>query len=77
MNFGNNSIRLHGLEVGAFNNGDRQFDAYLDDIRIYDNTLTQSELDALIVPVPGSLLLMGCALFAFLWPCRKGILNPR
>lgn len=41
-------IRLLGLEIGSFNDGTRQFDGALDDVRIYDKALTQSDLDELV-----------------------------
>lgn len=42
------NLRLQGLELGSFNNGQRQFEGALDEVRIYNRTLTQSELDGLV-----------------------------
>lgn len=41
-------IRLQGLELGSFNDGQRQFEGALDEFRIYSKTLDQVELDQLI-----------------------------
>jgi len=46
------NIRLQGLEIGSFNSGTRQFDGVIDDVRIYDQTLTQADLDALVAFPP-------------------------
>jgi len=44
------NIRLQGLEIGSFNNGTREFNGTIDDVRIYDHTLSQAELDAIVSP---------------------------
>lgn len=41
------NIRLQGLELISFNNGTRQFDGVIDDVHIYNGTLSQTQLDAL------------------------------
>lgn len=38
-------LRMHGLELGAFNTGTREFQGVLDDVRIYGDELSQSVLD--------------------------------
>ena len=48
----NRGIRLQGLEIGAFNTGTRQIEGFLDDIRIYDETLAQADLNALAADQP-------------------------
>jgi len=46
------NIRLQGIEIGAFNNGDRQFDGIIDDVRIFDRALTQAELESVAMIPP-------------------------
>jgi len=41
-------IRLQGLELGSFNNGTRQFEGSLDEVRIFNQSLTQADLDSLV-----------------------------
>ncbi len=41
-------IKLRNLEVGSFQ-GDRQFDGVIDDVRVYDHVLSQSELNTLVM----------------------------
>jgi len=66
----NRGIRLQGLEIGSFG-GDRQMTGNVDDVRIYDHTLSLDELDALVrqqepqeppdVPEPATMALLGLA----------------
>jgi hypothetical protein len=46
------NLRLQGLELGSFNDGTRQFDGIIDDVRIYDQTLNQADLDFLVLQPP-------------------------
>ena len=57
---------LQGLEIGSFNNGDREWQGNIDDVQIFNHTLTQSELDALVVPEPATLALLGIGGLAIL-----------
>ena len=56
----NRSIRLQNLTIGAVANdlNGREFEGRIDDVRIYDSALSQAELDALVIPEPGSLVLL-------------------
>ncbi len=41
------NIKLRNLEIGSFQGG-RQFDGTIDDVRVYDHTLTEAELEQLV-----------------------------
>lgn len=45
----NSDIRLDGLEIGSFGDGNREFQGDLDEIRIYDSALTEPELLSLVL----------------------------
>jgi hypothetical protein len=51
------NLALRNMSIGRFSNGGREWVGQIDDIRIYDHTLTQTELNALTVPEPSSALL--------------------
>ena len=40
-------VQLHDIEIGSFAGGQRQFEGVIDDLRIYDVTLCQDNLDRL------------------------------
>ncbi|MFC2083176.1 LamG-like jellyroll fold domain-containing protein [Candidatus Bipolaricaulota bacterium] len=40
-------IRLQGLEIGTFSDGERSFGGTIDDVRIYDTVLSQEDLNRL------------------------------
>jgi hypothetical protein len=50
-------------DIGAYDNGtgimNAFFNGYIDDARIYTNALSQSEIQAIMVPEPASLILIG------------------
>jgi hypothetical protein len=52
------AICLQGLEIGSFNTGTRQIEGFLDDIRIYDTTLVQADLDTLAAGHPDRKLVL-------------------
>lgn len=52
---------LQNLSIGRFTNGGREWDGLIDDVRVYNHTLSQGDLDALAIPEPGSLALLGIA----------------
>ncbi len=41
------NIQLDGLEIGSFNNGTRQFEGTLDELRVYNTALSKAELAGL------------------------------
>lgn len=58
-----NTLTLQSMRIGSFVGGGREWDGLLDDIRVYNNTLTQADLNAMVtVPEPGSLTLLGLSL---------------
>ncbi len=54
--------KMQGLEIGSFGTGSRQFEGIIDDVRIYNKTLTEEELTELLqLPPPppaGTLILL-------------------
>lgn len=58
-------INLQNMSIGSFTSAlTREFEGLLDDIRIYDNTLSQTELEELVVfiPEPSTAILAGLGL---------------
>ena len=74
-----NQLWLDQLSIGRFTNGGRQFDGLVDDVQIYNHTLTFDELDALVnpaaVPEPASVAIwsaIGLGLLGFgFWRRKK------
>ncbi len=57
------SLNLTEISIGRFTNGGREWDGLVDDIRIYDHTLSDAELNALVeIPEPGAPALAAFAL---------------
>ncbi|MFW5894075.1 MAG: LamG-like jellyroll fold domain-containing protein, partial [Verrucomicrobiota bacterium] len=62
--------------IGARNSRDsldRPFDGYMDDFRVYDDRLTESQIEAVMIPEPGSFVLFiggFLALAAVMFPRR-------
>ncbi len=52
------NLRLQGIAIGTFNTN-REWVGTLDDPRIYDHVVTQTDLDALVVPESATLALLG------------------
>jgi hypothetical protein len=58
-------LLLQTMRIGAFVGGGREFDGLLDDVRVYNNTLTQADLNALA--------LLGLSLALFRRRRRTGV----
>jgi hypothetical protein len=43
-----NGLILQNMSIGRFTNGGREFDGRLDDVRVYNQTLTQADLNKLV-----------------------------
>ena len=57
-----NGLNLNEVSIGKFTNSGREWDGLVDDIRIYDNTLSQLDLNGLVViPEPSSIALVSLA----------------
>jgi len=48
-----------------------QFNGIIDEVRIYDHALSQGEIDNLLIPEPGSLLLLGMGLLSLVFRVRR------
>lgn len=55
-----------GFRIGSTSNGGEQFDGRMDELKIFDNVLSVSEIRANAVPEPSSAILGGIGLLAFL-----------
>lgn len=55
-------LNLQEVSIGMFTNGGREFDGRIDDVRIYDHTLGQGDLDILVgIPETGPAALIALA----------------